>query len=76
MGWKYSDTPPYNYKTMEQMKTQVKHLQIQYGEQDFNWNKPTEEIISIVLDSLEKYFPEGQLEHIRGQLPQDVKDVV
>jgi len=76
LGWKYSDSPPYTYDTIEQMKTRVKYLQNEYGEHDFPWSKSTEEIISIVLDSLEKYCSEGQMEHIRGQLPQEVKPIV
>lgn len=75
-GWKYTETPPYDYSTVEQWKTQVKELQDQYGEQEFSWSKSTEEIISIVMDSLEKYFPEGQMDHIRGQLPVEVKHMV
>lgn len=76
MGWKYSETPPLDYDTIEQMKTEVKALQNEFGEEEFDWNKPTEEIISITLDSLERYFSEGQMDHIRGQLPAGVKKVV
>lgn len=76
LGWKHTETPPYNYDTIEQMKTRVKNLQSQYGEQEFDWGKSTEEIISTVLDSLERYFAEGQMDHIRGQLPQEVKQIV
>lgn len=75
-GWKYTESPPYDYTTIEQMKTQVKALQNQYGEQEFSWSKSTDEIIFIVLDSLDKYLPEGQMEHIRGQLPQEIKTLV
>lgn len=76
MGWKYHETPPYSYNNIEQMKEQVKELQSRYGEQEFNWSKSTEEIISITLDSLERYFTKGQMEHIRAQLPKDVKPVI
>lgn len=75
-GWKYTETPPYSYKTIEEMKEQVKTLQSQYGEQEFNWSKSTDEIISIVLDSLERYFTEGQMEHIRSQFPEEIKSLV
>lgn len=75
-GWKYTQTPPYDYHTVEEMKDQVKSLQSQYGEQEFNWGKSTDEIISIVLDSLERYFTEGQMEHIRSQLPEEIKSLV
>jgi len=76
LGWKYTETPPYTYETIEQMKTRVKNLQSQYGEQEFDWGKSTDEIISIVMDSLERYCTEGQMDHIRGQLPQEVKQIV
>lgn len=76
MGWKYHEMPPYDFETMEQMKTQVKALQNQYGESDFDWSKGTDEIISITLDSLERYLSDGQMKHIRGQLPEEVKPVV
>jgi len=57
------------------MKTQVKALQNQYGESEFNWSKGTDEIISITLDSLRRYFTEGQMQHIRNQLPEEVQVV-
>ncbi len=75
IGWKYHESPPYDFDTMEQMKTQVKARQNQYGESDFDWGKGTEEIISITLDSLKRYFSEGQMEHIRNQLPKEVQSV-
>ncbi len=77
MGWKYNETPPLNYTTIEEMKSAVKQNQEKYGESEFDWNKSTDEIISITLDSLEKkYFTEGQMEHIRTQLPEGVRRVV
>lgn len=75
-GWKYTKTPPYDYDTIEEMKDQVKSLQNKYGEQEFSWSKSTEDIISIVLDSLERYFTQGQMKHIRSQLPKDIKTLV
>ncbi len=75
-GWKYHDAPPYDFETLEQMKTQVKALQNEYGESEFDWSKGTDEIISITLDSLERYVTECQMEHVRGQLPENVEEVV
>lgn len=75
-GWKYHETPPYDYETLEQMKTQVKALQNECGESDFDWSKGTDKIISITLDSLERYVTEGQMNHIRAQLPENVEEVV
>ncbi|MEX0646842.1 MAG: DUF2267 domain-containing protein [Balneolaceae bacterium] len=75
-GWKYHESPLYDFETLAQMKTQVKALQNKYGEAEFDWSKPTEEIISITLKSLGRYVPETQLEHIKNMLPDDVKQVV
>lgn len=75
MGWKYSETPPYDYETIEQMKELVKAHQNKYGEEKFDWGLPTEDIITITLNSLNRYFSEGQMEHVRGQLPKEVRAV-
>lgn len=75
-GWKYRDKPLYDYTTIEQMKTLVKAHQNQYGEYEFDWSNPTDEIITTVIRSLERYIPESQLEQIRGQLPAEVKEVI
>ena len=71
--WKYSDKPPLDFSTIEGMKDQVKKYQDRYGEQQFDWSKSTEEIISITLNSLKQYLSEGQMEHIKGQMPQEVQ---
>lgn len=76
MGWKYHEKPPLNYETIEQMKTQIKAHQNQYGEEDFDWSLPTDEIAAITIDSLSRYLSEGQMEHIKGQLPEEVKAVM
>lgn len=76
MGWKFHESPPLNYTTIEEMKSAVKQNQDKYGESEFDWSKSTDEIIAITLDSLEKkYFTEGQMEHIRTQLPEGVRGV-
>lgn len=75
-GWSYSEKPPLDYQSVEQMKTLVKAHQNQYGEDEFDWKIPTEEIISITLKSLDRYFSEGQMSHIRGQLPPEIKQIV
>ncbi|MDX1586444.1 MAG: DUF2267 domain-containing protein [Balneolaceae bacterium] len=75
-NWKYHEKPPLNYETTEEMKKHVKTLQNRYGEMQFNWSKPTEEIISIIIDSLNRYCSKGQMEHIRGMMPKDVKELV
>jgi len=74
--WKYSEKPPLDYEDIEGLKKQVKRLQSQYGEEDFNWEKSTEEIFSITVDSMKKYLTEGQLQHLRDQMPKEVKELV
>jgi uncharacterized protein (DUF2267 family) len=74
--WEYSSSPPKDFQTVEEMKDEVKRTQAQFGEEDFDWKISTEDIISRTIDSLKVYFSEGQLEHIRAQLPEDVKNLV
>ena len=74
--WKYHEKPPKDYDTVELMKNNVKQLQDRYGESDFDWDLPTEEIISRTVDSLKKYLSEGQIAHIRGQMPKEVKELI
>lgn len=73
--WTYQEKPPQEYDTIEQMKNRVKQMQQRYGEQGFDWDMPTEEIIATTIDSLRKYISDGQLEHIKGQMPAEVKSV-
>ncbi|MDX1653197.1 MAG: DUF2267 domain-containing protein [Brumimicrobium sp.] len=75
-GWKYSDKPLLDYKTIDEMNREVKILQERYGERDFDWNMPTEEITSRVLDSLVKYVDSGQLTHVRDQMPKELQELV
>lgn len=75
--WKYSNKPPLSYDTIEEMKQAVKDQQAKRGERDFDWDESTDKIIVTVLKHLKKeYFTEGQLEHIRDQMPKEVKEVI
>lgn len=73
-NWKYSEKPPLDYETMDEMKEQVKKLQDSYGEQDFPWEMSTDDIIFGILNSLKKYVSDEQLNHICGQLPKDIQE--
>ncbi|MFW6223009.1 MAG: DUF2267 domain-containing protein [Bacteroidota bacterium] len=64
---------PHKMKTKEEFAEEVEKYQAQYGEQAFNWNKSTEEIILIVLRALNKYISRGEMEDIIAQMPQDLK---
>lgn len=74
--WKYSEKPPKKFQTIEEMKEEVKAVQRQYGEQDFPWSKSTEEIIAITIHSLTRYLHEEQLQHLRDQMPKEIKELV
>lgn len=75
-GWKYSEKPSKDYSSIEEMKEEVKNLQSRYGEEDFPWSKSTEEIISITIDSLDRFLQGNQLEHLKDQLPKEIKEVL
>ena len=74
-GWKYHEKPPLDFQSIEEMKDEVKKHQNQYGEKDFDWQRSTEEIIAITLDSLKQYLSEGQVKHIKDQMPKEVKEL-
>ncbi|RNL87246.1 DUF2267 domain-containing protein [Sinomicrobium pectinilyticum] len=73
-GWKYKEKPPLTYTTLEEMKSSVKALQSHYGERSFPWKKSTEQIISDTLNSLQRYLPKEQLNHIKNQMPKEIKE--
>ena len=75
-NWKYSEKPPKEFDTIEELKNDVEAEQKKYGEKDFPWKKSTEEIISITMNSLKRYLKEGQLQQIRAQMPKEVKDLI
>lgn len=73
-NWRYSEKPPLDYSTLEEMKTEVKNLQARYGEEDFPWSKSTEEIIAITLGSLRRFLKGNQLEEVINQMPKEIKE--
>lgn len=73
-GWTYSEKPSLDYDTLEEMKDQVKKHQNIYGEKDFSWSKPTEELVVITLNSLKEFMSESQLSHIKNQMPKEIKE--
>lgn len=74
--WNYSEKPLKNFNTVEEMKNEVERIQAQYGEKDFPWQKSTEEIISITIDSLKQFLQEGQIEDLKGQMPKELQELV
>ena len=74
--WSYSEKPPKDFDTVEEFENEVEEVQRKYGERDFPWKKSTEEIISITINSLSKYLKKEQLEHLRDQMPKELKELV
>jgi uncharacterized protein (DUF2267 family) len=74
--WKFSEKPPVRFQTIEEMKQEVKKVQNRYGEEDFPWKKPTEDIIAVTLNSLKRFIHEEQLQHLKLQLPKEVQELV
>ncbi len=73
-SWEYDDTPS-EIRTIEDFKNEVKRLQDLYGEQQFNWETSTEDIIGIVFSTLGKYISEGEYEDIISQMPKELKSL-
>jgi uncharacterized protein (DUF2267 family) len=72
-GWEYREQP-LAFKRLDEFKDTVKQQQAKYGEQEFNWNQSTEELVSMVLTGLgTRYLTEGQLQHIAGQMPKEIQ---
>lgn len=75
-GFNYSEKPALDFDTKEEMIQQVEKHQEIYGEEKFPWAKSTEELISIVLNSLKRFMNENQLNHIKNQMPKEVKEML
>ncbi|SDL17659.1 Uncharacterized conserved protein, DUF2267 family [Salinimicrobium catena] len=74
--WKYSEHPPKKFHTIDEMKEEVKAIQRQYGEEDFPWNKSTEEIIAITIHSLKRFMHDEQLQQLKEQMPKELQELV
>ena len=71
-NWKYMEKPT-QIATLDEFTEEVKKHQDQYGEDEFNWNKSTKDIVAIVLNELSTYVTEGESEHILAQLPKEIE---
>ena len=72
-NWTYRENIE-RLKTKEEFLGKVEENQLQFGEQNFEWNQSTEELVGIVLGSLSEYISEGEIEHIMAQLPEEISD--
>jgi len=73
-GWEFSKTPKLDYTTLEEMKSQVKKIQEEKGEENFPWKLSTEEIIVVTLKSLKKYASMFQITDLINQLPKEINE--
>lgn len=73
-NWEYTEKNS-EIKSIEDFKNEVKRLQDIYGEQQFNWKTPTDEIVRIVFSTLGKYISKGEFEDIITQMPKQLKEL-
>lgn len=73
--WSYQEEPK-KYRNAETFIERVEDFQKRYGEDDFKWDQSTEQLIDMTIDSLKVYLSDGQLEHLKGQLPEEMKSFV
>ncbi|MFC4872817.1 DUF2267 domain-containing protein [Negadavirga shengliensis] len=74
-GWEHREKP-LKINSLEEFKDAVKQEQAKHGERDFNWEQSTDKLITMILDSLNKrYLTEGQLKHITGQMPSEIREL-
>jgi len=72
-NWKYNEKP-LTYTELDDFTEEVKKHQAQYGEQEYDWQKSTREIIGIVLNELRIYLTKGEAESIVAELPKEIKE--
>jgi uncharacterized protein (DUF2267 family) len=73
-GWEYREKAA-DIRTKEDFYKEVERHQEQYGEQRFDWDKSTAEIVHGVLSSLKKYISSGEMEDISVQMPKAIKEL-
>ncbi|MCF8304270.1 MAG: DUF2267 domain-containing protein [Bacteroidales bacterium] len=74
-NWSYMEKP-LRYSSAEEFTEEVKKRQKQLGETQFDWDKPTVEIVKIVINHIGQYITQGELDDIVAQMPKDLKNVV
>jgi uncharacterized protein (DUF2267 family) len=70
-GWKFRERPV-RFRSIEEFKEAVKDEQFRLGERDFNWNMPSEEIISRTITSLRRYLSAGEIKDLFATLPYEL----
>ena len=73
--WKYKEKPD-RLKDINEFAEKVKEHQAKYGESEFNWSLSTEEIIERTINFIrKKYVTEGEIDHIKDNLPEDLEKI-
>ena len=74
-GWKYQEKPE-RLRNLDDFAEKVKSYQSTYGENQFNWPEPTGQIIQTILQYIqESYVTEGEIDHIKAQLPKELEQI-
>lgn len=73
-GLEYHDTLPLEYDTIQEMRNEVNKSHDRYGETKFDRDEPTLELISLTVSNLDPYLSGGQMDHLRRQLPAEIRD--
>ncbi len=74
--WTYHERPPLHFEDIEGFAEAVKNEQARLGEQNFDWEEPTGDLIKIILSSLkEHYLTDGQAIHVLEQMPEGVREL-
>ncbi|MFO8130494.1 MAG: DUF2267 domain-containing protein [Bacteroidales bacterium] len=73
--WKYLEKP-IKIKTQEAFEDYVKMLQKRYGEEQFDWEISTEDIVKTQIALLTKYISRGEMQDIIAQMPEDIKPLI
>lgn len=71
-NWKYLEKP-LQLKTEEDFLEYVKVMQAQFGEQKFDWEISTADIVKTHMTMLSQYVSEGEMDHIIDQMPKEIK---
>ena len=73
--WSYSDEVD-RLKTADEFARRVEEYQAQLGEQRFDWNASTQELITKELAAVEAYLTEGEITDVKSELPDEIAALV
>ncbi|MCF8236231.1 MAG: DUF2267 domain-containing protein [Bacteroidales bacterium] len=73
--WKYQEKP-LRLKSEREFLDHVKMLQSRYGEQQFDWEISTEDIVKTHVALLRRYVSKGEMEDIIDQMPKEIKPMI